>query len=393
MGGVLNNVYNSTVFSLSIHTRALALLQEQVSTGSRINRASDSPSDAYRVLGLQSQKRSLGDQMDNIAEVVSTLEVSLSRVDSMFSTFSKSIEHLNQVISGTYDSSSREMMSDEINDALEEMVSLANTRYLDQYIFGGSNTSSPPYSTTIVNGKITGVEYQGGNIARNVEVAPGVESSPYYVGKDIFGSNSRSETIFSGDTGASKGTGTSNASGDRWLTVTGTAGNYDLSIDGGATTVHTDGTDTNLAVTTADGDVIYVDTTAITGAGTDHVRSPGTYDIFNSLIGIRDVLENSEGLSEDQLKGIRSSAMSSLDEVKQLLARSQVSIGSRIGFLSDIGDSLEDMKYNTEDETARIQEADIAQIVIDLSRREILYQMSLSVSAKMMSMSLLDFLR
>jgi len=39
-----------------------------------------------------------------------------------------------------------------------------------------------------------------------------------------------------------------------------------------------------------------------------------------------------------------------------------------------------------------LQEADIAQIAIDLSRRELLYQMSLSLAARMMSVSLLDFI-
>ena len=51
------------------------------------------------------------------------------------------------------------------------------------------------------------------------------------------------------------------------------------------------------------------------------------------------------------------------------------------------------MQFDTKDETTRLQEADIAQISIDLSRREVLYQMSLSVAGKLMSTSLLDFIR
>jgi len=59
MGGMLNNVYNNSSFALNLHYKAMASLQEQVYTGSRINRASDDPSAAYRVLGLDSQKRQL----------------------------------------------------------------------------------------------------------------------------------------------------------------------------------------------------------------------------------------------------------------------------------------------------------------------------------------------
>ena len=59
MSGILNSIYNNTSFALHLHAEAMGALQEQVSTGSRINRASDDPSAAYQVLGLNSQKRSL----------------------------------------------------------------------------------------------------------------------------------------------------------------------------------------------------------------------------------------------------------------------------------------------------------------------------------------------
>ena len=83
----------------------------------------------------------------------------------------------------------------------------------------------------------------------------------------------------------------------------------------------------------------------------------------------------------------------SLEEVRSLLVGKSVSMGSKIGFLDNLKDSLENMKFNTADETTTLQQADIAQIAIDISRRQVLYQMSLSVAGKLMSMSLLDFIR
>ena len=50
------------------------------------------------------------------------------------------------------------------------------------------------------------------------------------------------------------------------------------------------------------------------------------------------------------------------------------------------------MKSKIKDQMIRLIEADIAQIAIDLSRREVLYQMSLAVAARVMSVSLLDFI-
>jgi flagellin-like hook-associated protein FlgL len=75
-----------------------------------------------------------------------------------------------------------------------------------------------------------------------------------------------------------------------------------------------------------------------------------------------------------------------------LLVEKLTSIGTQIGFIDNLKDSLENIKYNTEDQATLLQEADIAQLAIDISRREVLYQMSLSVAGKLMSMSLLDFI-
>ena len=386
MSGTLSNIYNNVGFALNQHADAMARLQEQVASGSRINRASDDPSAAYQILGLKSQERSLGKYIDNISDVVSILEVSTTAIDTMKLALSRATGLLNSIsgASGTGN------LAEGINSALEEMVMWANRDYLGQYLFGGDDTSSAPYLVERTNGRITSVTYQGSLEDRNIEVAPGVESSAFYIGDNIFRSNDRSSPIFPDTgTGAAAGTGTSSVRGDVRLTVSGSAGNYDLSIDGGLTTFNTDGTDENLAVTDSrTGEVLYVDTTGITSTGVDWVRVPGTYDIFNTLITIRDGLESGGDIEE-----VRSNGLKSLNEVYNILIQTSVSLGSKMEFLGNLKDGLNNIKYNTEDNMTRLQEADIAQIVIDLSRREVLYQMSLSVAARLMSMSLLDFIR
>jgi len=103
-------------------------------------------------------------------------------------------------------------------------------------------------------------------------------------------------------------------------------------------------------------------------------------------------LENEQGFSDVQLSLFRSGLSDSLDEIMNLLVGKETSIGSKIGFIDDLKTSLENIKYNAEDEATILQEADIAQVAIDLTRRETLYQMSLSVAGKLMSMSLLDYI-
>ncbi|MHC4431411.1 MAG: flagellar hook-associated protein FlgL [Planctomycetota bacterium] len=393
MSGALSNIYNNINFALHLNTEAMNRLQEQASTGSQVNRTSDDPSAAYRVLGLNSQAKSMENYADHLSDTISVLELSSTVVEQMLSSFRDTKGSLTQISNGIYDESARDRAAEAVNHTLDEMVMLANSEHTDQYLFGGGNTGSPPYLAQRSGGEITSVTYQGSYEDRNIEVAPNVQSSAFYVGDDIFRSDERGAPVFVGSTDAAGGTGTSSVRGDTWLTVTGSAGNYDLSIDGGLSTVNTDGTDTNLAVThSTTGEILYVDTTQISNTGVDLVRAPGTYDIFSALIGIRDILNNENNLSDAQVREMLDSALNSVDEMSDLLVQSQVSIGSRIGMLDDLSDNIKDVEFYVEDEATRLVEADIAQIAIDLSRREVMYQMSLSVAAKVMSASLLDFI-
>ena len=393
MSGTLNSIYNNVSYALYIHSIEMARLQEQTTTGSRINRPSDDPSSSYRVATLNSQQTSLENYINNLSEIVGTLELSSSIFQEIESTITETKVRLTQVIGGIYDEDSRERAAEGINDLLEHVVSLANTKHMEQYLFGGNNTSSAPYLVERTNGEITGVTYQGSLENREIEVAPGVTSSACYVGYDIFHSDERSDPVFLGETGAKAGTGTSNIQASTWLTVSGSAGNYNLSIDDGLSTFNTDGTDTNLAVTDSrTGKVLYVDTTEITGAGAEMVSVPGTYDLFSVLITIRDTLKNERELSDAQLRELQDNSLNALEEINQLLVQAEVAVGTKIGFLDNLQESLKKLKYDAEDEATLLQEADIAQIAIDLSRREVLYEMSLSVAGKLMSVTLLDFL-
>ncbi len=390
MSGALSNIYNNLGIALRLHAEAMARLQEQVSTGSRINRPSDDPSAAYRVLGLNTEQRLLENYMKSISQTSGTLETSRDIVKDIASIFSQEKASLTQIVSGSYSQEGRERLAEGVNDKLEQLLSLANTKYMGQYIFGGSNTSSAPYVAQRTDGKITSVSYVGSLDNRKVELAPDLEVSAVYAGDDIFRSNSRSTPVFIGDTGAAAGTGTSSVRGDVWLTVRDNGG-YELSIDGGTTWTAAAGA--NTAVTNSSGEVLYVDTTGITSTGKDMVRVPGTYDIFNVLINIRDLLSNEQSISTDRIPDLLIKSMESIDELENRLVQKSVSIGSQIGFLEGVKNTLDNIKFNTEDETANLQQADITQVAIDLSRREVLYQMSLSVAGRLISMSLLDFIQ
>ena len=348
MGGTLNNIYENVNFALHLHAEAITRLQEQASTGARINRASDDPSAAYRILGLNSQRRSLQDYLDTLSEIIGKLEISTTIFDNMTSGLAGARKQLTQVGSGTYGQEAQQRTAEAINDILEQIVSFANAKHGNQYIFGGSDTVSAPYLVERTDGEITSVIYQGSDQTLDVEVAPGLESSAFYVGDDIFRSSDRGDPIFLGSAGAKAGTGTSSIRGDVWLTVTYNedTGKYELCLEGGDKTV-VEGDITNLAVKNSAGQVLYVDAAEISSEGVQLVRVPGTYDVFGTLISIRDILKNERGLSDNELQQLVNDSINSLGEISNLLVQTEVSVGSRIEFLNNLKDTLKNMKYDT----------------------------------------------
>jgi flagellar hook-associated protein 3 FlgL len=394
MSGSIASMYENVSYALSLHSKAITQLQEQASSGNRVNRASDAPSNAYRILSLNTAERSLERYQETVSELIGTLEISSTIIEDMASELSETRTLLTQIVSGVQDADGQARIAESVNSTLEQLVSLANTKHASQYLFSGNNTDVPPYAVEHEGGLISSVTYQGSNEARTIDVAAAVRLEAYHVGDEIFRTNEREDPVFLGTSGAKNGTGTSTVKGDTWLTVEYDGTNYQISIDDGATFVTVPaGGEANQAVTDSrTGDVLYVDTTEIASTGVELVRVPGTYDAFGTLISLRDILLNERGISTQELLGYLDECAAAVEEVRSLLMQADVSTGSKVGFLSTLNDNLEKMQFDTQDETTRLQEADIAQIAIDLSRREVLYQMSLSVAGTLMSTSLLDYI-
>lgn len=394
----LEAIFNSTTWAISKHSGALSELQEQAATGQEINRVSDDPAVASRILSLKADSRTKEQYLNAINDALSTLDFSSASLRGITDAIANMRTKLTQVHTGTMNTSMRDSLATELNGMLDQVVSLANTERLGSSLFGGANADVDPYAVVRDgDGEITSVKYQGSFEERKIDVAPGVEISWVLSGESLFKSDSTRSYSFNGSTGAAAGSGTSSARGDVMLTVTDAGGGlYDLSIDGGTTTVTTTGVAANDAnipvVNAATGEVLYVDATGIATTGTEPIRVEGTYDIFNILINTRDMLRNSNNLSDDEVNAMLDATVSSLQNVNQNLVKAYPLVGGRISTLTSLRDSMEDAKFESDEEVNRLQDADITQIAVQLAKHEVLYEMSLSVAAKMFSMSLLDFM-
>ena len=391
----LEAIYRNTSWSITQHSTALSRLQEKAATGQDINRLSDDPGRANQVLSYQSDSAKNDVYISSVEELNSVLELSSSIVQNIMTEMAQARASLTSTLSGTTGDQLQRTLAAEIDNALEHMVSLGNTQRLGNYLFAGSKSKQEPYAVERnETGKITRVTYQGSQDEQKVEVAEGLEISAYLVGDDLFSFDTPEKPTFYGSTGAAAGTGTSSVRGDVYLEVTGSAGNYQLSIDGGLTSVTVNGTETNVPVVNSEtGEVLYVDATGITQIGTDPARVEGTYDIFNVLISARNLLNNTESLPDAVRQNMLNDTVPTMQDAEAKLVNAFPLVGGRIQVLSNLQESLEGINISADQEISRLRDVDITQVAIDLSRHQMLYNMSLTAASKLFSMSLLDFIR
>jgi len=383
-----DGIYRSTSWALQEHMTAMALLQEQVTTGSRINRSSDAPSDANRLLTLNSSSSKLSHYMKEIEDLSGRLSMAGSQFDMISDQVTDFRTRVTSAMSQGKDG--RKIVAGVMNGIIEMVVSLANSEHEGQKLFGGDDSKSTPYLVERSGGEITRVYYQGSYKERKVEVAENVEISSVFVGDDIFREDNRQPPeLIGNETGVTLGTGTSTVQGYSELEITTSGPNYVISIDGGLSSVTVPvGGEANTAVTDSrTGKVLYLDTTTITGTGKASVHVPGSYDIFNLMITMRDLLA-----SDDDVEAQLNALGDELEGVHSKITVGFSVIGGRATTLDLMRDGFENVKYNNDDEKSRLADADIAQVSVDLLQRETLYQMSLGIAGKLLSTSLMDFI-
>jgi len=472
--GSWGSIYNHSRYALRWQLAEMARLQEQVTSGSRVNRASDAPTAARRIMYLQAQ----AGEFANYTKNVDALQTTLGEADNALRGVSEILTDvrgkLTQAATGTLSQAQRDGIAEGINQALETVLTLANHSSLGRYIFAGTATDAPPYVATREDGRIVSVSYQGNYQDMPMPLADGVDQSSLLVGERLFRNDERLSPRFLGATGAAAGAGTSNARGDVWLQVahgsstigggiglapgTGAAddtivGAHQLTVDADAHTLRLDGGqavgfdpgDANVRVTNARGEVLhvdvsglllgagsqtvdvtataqlsidegltwtaadltetnlqvadsrtgrflYVDTRGIEQAGLEPVRMEGTYDLFGTLITLRDLIANSREMETQPQLDLMNQAVASLDEVSGVLTQELVVVGSRLQAAETLKDSLTTLTDNVNSEIARQQDADITDLATRLARTQTLYEMTLAATSKLLSLSLLDFL-
>src|SRR5450432_2771605 len=173
--------FTDTIISqLQQLTSRQAQLQNQVSTGQRITNPGDDPTAMESVLHIESEKQQLLQFSKNNDTATSVSQVAYSAVSQLKSISDRAGELATLGSSGTTDATSDSAYATELNQLIEQSVQTLNTKYNDNYTFGGTKTDTQPFSVARdASGNISSVSYNGSATAASFRTSESTTISPY----------------------------------------------------------------------------------------------------------------------------------------------------------------------------------------------------------------------
>jgi flagellar hook-associated protein 3 FlgL len=161
------------------HAEETALLQ--LTTGKRVNVASDDPSAAAREVAISSQSRDCDQFLRSIASISGELQTADSALSSGVTALQQAISLGVEGANGTLSQDDRDALASQVQSISQHLMGIANLSYNGKYVFAGTADSQPPYVVTA--GVVT---YQGNNSVNQVEIEAGLTIAVNQPGSQLF---------------------------------------------------------------------------------------------------------------------------------------------------------------------------------------------------------------
>ncbi len=392
-------IYTQGVEAFQQQQQKLAELQRQISTGTRLQKPSDDPAAASRILELE-QKVSINLQyQDNI----NIAEQRLLQQDAVMSDYADLLNRVRELAvqanNAPVDAVSREAIAAEIDERLRELYSLANTRDANgDYLFAGFQNTTQPFVATST-GSRDHVQFNGDDGVRFMPIGESRQLATDIPGQGIFLEIPSSTALRESTAAANAGSGvlapasvadaSAYIAGDYEIRFT-APGVYDVfDVAGGVNIV------TGATYTPGQNIDFQGIRTSITGA-------PAAGDVFTVGAGrFQDVFQTVSDLAEtlrsapsDAIRAANiGQSLADLDAALEVSLNARTTLGGRLSALSSQRDQNDAQLLVTRSTLSTIRDTDLAEAISQLTLEQTTLDAAQAVFARITSSSLFNFLR
>ncbi len=396
----------------------LLKLQSQLTNNAKIQKPSDSPAAASRLIRLSNNINLTNTFTENVQNSTAFVKQTSLTMESIQNEIANVLTKITEA-NNAANKQNLSMFADQIDSTITTIMNLANSEFDGKFIFAGTDFSAQPFGYSADNKSI---EVKASDISgdHNVKISKNISQKINITGAELFGT-----TLFErGNFNSSDAVGTlisdqSNvydALGNEYtlkLNYTKSAqSNYTLQydiVDSGGTSILSStpptinlelDADTGL-LKTVDGKtnkLIHIKDSSVkidfnldvsglkesTQTPTLTVTANQKQDIFNLLISIRDNMRNGIAPTTEQEDAVTNFNKRILDKLAQ--------IGNVENQLLNTKDLLAQQNSILSERVAQEQEIDYAKMSIEVQNQDYLLQLAYKLSSIILPKSLLDFL-
>lgn len=390
------NSYDASLGQLVKRQEDLSSAQEQLTTGKRVNRASDDPAAAARAeRALAAENRAVAGQ-----RAVDASKNAMTLTESALGDATDLLQQVRETLiaagNATYTDSERKGLADKIGELRKQLVAVANRADgAGTYLFGGQGSGQAPFLDAA-----GGVVYRGGSGEAAVASS---EVLPITTNGDQIWMQSRSGNgVF--DTNAVTATGTA------WIdsghvtnpsALTGSTYSIQFSVAAGVTTysILQDGAPTaQVGMPFKPGQAIEIDGMAATIAGSPADLDEFTLTPSTSSQTVFDTLDKAIAdlktplRSGTQIAQSNADNLANLDQVMATISGARTRVGETLNRIDGVTGRLDALKLSSKTARSDAEDLDMTSAISDFANQQTGYDASLKAYTMVQKLSLFNYL-
>ncbi|QCZ94283.1 flagellar hook-associated protein FlgL [Salinimonas iocasae] len=402
-----NQLYDRNIRAIMDNQRGLSETQNELSTGKKLNKPSDDPVGASKVIRLTEELDKLKQYQRNNDFLVNALEQQEVVFESINNTATRARTLILQAGSGALNNSDREAIGIELGQIRDEMLGLMNTQDANgNYIFGGHQSQQQPF---VFNGGATdAISYQGDNGFNTVKLADGVDVQRSVSGQEAFENvlARRNFSIVNTPTAVVENSGIDSQktfdafSKANYDPVTPANNTFRLEITGPNQVTLTNPaqgvTVGSATFTPSEPFSIQGMTFTLSGSPGDAVEfaldPPQKKNIAETLHDISSILMD-DSLSSKEISNALDDALIGLDNGVERVAQERSSVGGRLNLASSMYQTNVDLEIEAKKVRSSIEDVDFAEAATELTKRETALNAAYSSFGKVTGLSLFNYIK
>jgi flagellar hook-associated protein 3 FlgL len=395
-------ISTAQIFSLSLNQINSSLndvteLTIMNASQKKVNSPSDDPAGMGRMVELSGYQQSLTGYIDNCGVALDYLETADQVLSTASETITAALELAEQASTETYTDEEMRMMALEMEGYMDALFAIANTQMGSDSIFAGDDTGDNAYEmglgVTLVNDSLSNAGFV--SLSGEVEDPVAVRfTSNGAVGTDALSFEYSTDN------------------GDTWTSATLAAGDTALDL-GGAQVELASGTAVTAADDNGGGSQFYLRqacvytggdramSVAVSESTSEDMTTVGS-DIFGGVdqatgqpFGSPNLFETLSDCIVHMENGDSDAVAQCLEDLgacHETVETGAAGVGARENKITYTQTSLSLVKSLAANAASSIEDADAAQLVVELEQANYVYQAVLSTASSVMSMSLLDYI-